>query len=141
MVILYFLLGIVIWQCVTFTVYVLTNDNDDALLWLGAGIPCAFCSVVIAVRANIRWKFFRRRFDYCSFRVKSKPSHFTNLYVEKSILEQFNFDDSLEYYVVRNKLGKTPQYVYEDLKLTAHKFERDGVPGCSRSYLMQFVKE
>lgn len=100
---LFILLGMVAWQLITFVVLIISDENEEAIMRTGCGLPLLIINVVMFVLRFIRRLHIRKNYIvahiYNEKGSDGKPVFISNVRVKKNTLYKYYTKGENQYYI------------------------------------------
>lgn len=103
---LWLVIGAVIWQFVCFIVFVVTNENEEATIYTAVGILMIPIVIFGVTFRMVRLQYFKYYYD-SYFLIHNNCSVSNHIYISKHTAQQFNFDNTKEYYIKKISEGRS----------------------------------
>ncbi|MDF2879459.1 MAG: hypothetical protein K0R54_16 [Clostridiaceae bacterium] len=117
---LYVLLGITIWQLITFVVLIVTNEDDDKTIITGCGLPLIIFNSGIFVLKFIRKIYIRKYYVLAHIRnekgADGKEVFINNVRVRRNQLQNYYTKGENKYYIEQFESENNSIEYHENIK-------------------------
>lgn len=103
---LWFIFGILFWQLVFTIIDIITDENKQIIIPVGAGFWVLLIWASGNVYKYIRFEYLKRNYNGYRFGC-GKKVYGELIYIHNKDIEKFNFDDTKDYYLVKFSNGST----------------------------------
>lgn len=103
---IWFISGILFWQLIFLIAALITNEKEEVIIPIGAGVWFGITLMIAVLYRKIRFEYLKH--NYNGYRLYHNGTSSANtIYIKHKIIDDFNFDDTQEYYIKKWSDGKT----------------------------------
>lgn len=102
---IWFIFGILFWQLIFLVAAFATNEKEEVIIPIGAGVWFGITLIIAVLYRKIRFEYLKH--NYNGYRLYHNGISDSLIYINHRIVCNFNFDDTKEYYIKKWSDGKT----------------------------------